>query len=297
MSRQAAPSQAATVPSRRRPSVPAVGRAARGVLANLPFVALAVLVLVAIAWPLLVPFDPLDTRAGRPLQPPSSAHWFGTDQSGRDVFSRVLAGTRISLLVGGLSALLATALGALLGTICAMAKTWIAEPIMRCLDVMLAFPAILLAVVLAATLGTGESTTVIVLAAVYTPAIARFVRALVLGELEEDYVLSARLLGTRKIRLVGYHVGANMAIPLLVYTAAIAAEAIIAEAALSYIGLGIPPPAPSWGNIINDGKGLLYSGQWWVSGFGGLAVFVAVFTLNGAANALNRRLDAGVERG
>jgi ABC-type dipeptide/oligopeptide/nickel transport system permease subunit len=168
---------------------------------------------------------------------------------------------------------------------------------MRGLDVMLAFPAILLAVVLAASLGAGTLTTIVVLTIVYTPALARFVRALVLGQLEEDYVVAARMLGTRRIRLVGYHIGVNIAVPMLVYLATVTAEAIILEAALSYIGVGIPPPAPSWGNIISDGKGLLYSGQWWISGFGGLAVFGAVLTLNASANALNRRLDAGVERG
>jgi ABC-type dipeptide/oligopeptide/nickel transport system permease subunit len=264
---------------------------------NLSLIALALIVILAVAWPLVAPYDPLDTHAGLPLEAPSGAHLFGTDQAGRDVFSRVLAGTRISFTVGGAAATLAALLGGLLGVVSAMAPRWIAEVIMRCLDVMLAFPAILLAVVLAAGLGAGMLTTIIVLSVVYTPALARFVRAAVLNQLGEDYVLAARLLGTRRIRLVGYHIGANVAVPLLVYAATVTAEAIILEAALSYIGVGISPPAPSWGNIISDGKGLLYSGQWWVSTFGGLAVLVSAMTLNGAANILNRRLEAGVERG
>jgi peptide/nickel transport system permease protein len=277
--------------------VPALRRALRQVRINLPLIALGLIVIVAIAWPLIVPYGPLETDAGPPLEPPSWSHPFGTDQAGRDVFSRVLAGTRISFTVGLSAAALSALLGALLGTTAAMARNWVGEVIMRVLDVMLAFPAILLAVVLAAALGTGMLTTIIVLAVVYTPALARFVRALVMGELQEDYVVSARLLGTRKVRLVGYHVGANVAVPLLVYAATVCAEAIIIEAALSYIGVGISPPAPSWGNIINDGKSLLYSGQWWISGFGGLAVFIAALTLNSTANNLNRRLDASVERG
>lgn len=264
---------------------------------NGPLVALALLVLLAIAWPLVVPYDPLDTHAGPALSAPSGAHPFGTDQVGRDVLSRVLAGTRISFVVGVSAAALAAAIGGLLGIVAAMAPRWIGEVVMRCLDVMLAFPAILLAVVLAAGLGAGMLTTIVVLATVYTPALARFVRALVLGQLEEDYVVAARMLGTRRIRLVGYHMGVNILVPVLVYAATVTAEAIILEAALSYIGVGINPPAPSWGNIVNDGKGLLYSGQWWISGFGGLAVFLAALTLNGSANTLNRRLDAGVERG
>jgi peptide/nickel transport system permease protein len=231
-----------------------------------------------------------------PLSPPSGAHLFGTDQVGRDVFSRVLAGTRISFVVGISAAALAVGVGALLGVVAAMAPRWIGEVVMRCLDVMLAFPAILLAVVLAAGLGSGMLTTIIVLAVVYTPALGRYVRALVLGELEEDYIVAARLLGTRRIRLVGYQIGVNILVPVVVYAATVTAEAIILEAALSYIGVGIQPPSPSWGNIINDGKDLLYSGQWWISGFGGLAVFLAALSLNGSANALNRRLDAGTER-
>ncbi|MEN3284498.1 MAG: peptide/nickel transport system ATP-binding protein [Solirubrobacteraceae bacterium] len=268
-------------------------RSARG---NAPFIALAAIVIVAVAWPLFAPYSPYDTHAGPALQAPSWAHPFGTDQAGRDVLSRVLAGARISFTVGIASAAVAAALGGLLGTVAAMAPTWLGETIMRGLDVMLAFPAILLAVVLAAAVGSGMLTTIIVLSVVYLPALARFVRALVLGELGEDYVLSARVLGTRKIRLVGYHVGANIAIPVLVYAATITAEAIILEAALSYIGVGIQPPTPSWGNLINDGKALLYSSQWWISGFAGLAVLVSALTLNSTANALNRRLDAGVER-
>lgn len=292
------PASSTTVLMPRRRAVSIVAGARKGRLReNAPLVALGIIVLVAIAWPLVAPYGPLDTHAGPALQAPSSAHLFGTDQAGRDVLSRVLAGTRISLTVGIASALLATMIGGSLGIAAAMAPRWISDVIMRCLDVMLAFPAILLAVVVAAALGTGMAMTILVIAVIFTPPLARFVRAVVIGQLEEDYVQSAKLLGTGRIRLVGYHIGVNIAIPLLVYAATVMAEAIIVEAALSYIGVGIAPPAASWGNIINDGKGLLYSGQWWISSFGGLAIFVTVIAVNASANTLNRRLDAGVERG
>lgn len=283
-------------PGQRSRSAAPASRAIAGARDNASLIALAVIALLAVAWPLVVPYDPLDTGAGPALLGPSAEHPFGTDQAGRDVLSRVVAGTRISFVVGVGSAMLAASIGGLLGIIAAMAPRWISDAILRSLDVLLAFPAILLAVVLAAALGTGMATTIIVLTVIYVPAFARFVRSLVLDELEEDYVLTARLLGTRKIRLVGYHIGANIIIAVVVYAATVTAEAIILEAGLSYIGVGIAPPAPSWGNIINDGKSFLYSGQWWISAFGGLAVFAAAFVLNAAANNLNRRLDAGVER-
>lgn len=274
----------------------ALRRLARGARANAALIALAAIALLVAAWPLVAPYDPLATGVGPPLEGPSSAHLFGTDQAGRDVFSRVLAGTRISFVVGVAAAAFAVAIGGFLGVVGAMAPKLVGGLIMRCLDVLLAFPAILLAVVLAAALGKGMLTTIIVLTVLYSPALARFVRASMLTQLGEDYVKAARLLGTGRLRLVGYQIGVNIAVPVLVYATTIAAEAIIIEAALSFIGVGIAPPAPSWGNIISDGTGFLYTGEWWISGFGGLAVFVSAFVLNAAAVSLNRRLDAGVER-
>lgn len=262
---------------------------------NLPVLGLVLLLAAATLWPLIVPYDPLDTAAGHALTPPSGSHLFGTDQSGRDVLSRVIAGSRISCIVAFGSVGLAVLGGGLLGTVAAVAPRWVGETIMRVLDVFLAFPAILLAVVIAAALGQGTLTTVVVIAIVYTPALARFSRAVVLREMSEDYVVAARLVGNGRIRLLGYHVGANVAVPLLVYAATVAADAIVLEAALSFIGIGIAQPAPSWGNIIHDGSTLLTSGQWWIGAFGGCAVFLTVLVLNSVANWLNRRLDAGVE--
>jgi ABC-type dipeptide/oligopeptide/nickel transport system permease subunit len=288
--------ETAPVPVSGRPAGTRVGRLVRGAARNLAFVAIGLLVVIAVAWPLIAPYDPIETGVGPPLAAPSSEHLFGTDQSGRDVFSRVLAGTRVSFLIGVASAGLAVILGGVLGVIAAMAPRGPSEVLMRVLDVMLAFPAILLAVVLAASLGSGTLTTLVVLAVVYTPVLARFVRANVLAQLNEDYVAAARLIETPRLRLVGYHIGANIAVPVLVFAAAIAAEAIIVEAALSFIGVGIAPPTPSWGNIISEGAGFVSTGEWWIGGFGGLAVFVAALSLNAASNNLNRRLDAGVER-
>jgi ABC-type dipeptide/oligopeptide/nickel transport system permease subunit len=259
----------------------------------LPVAVLAILLAIAVAWPLLVPYGPMDNLVAPPLRAPSSSHWFGTDQFGRDVYSRVLAGTRISLTVGLSATGLALLAGGLLGGVASVARRWMGEGIMRCLDVLLAFPGILLAVVLAAGLGSGQRTVIIVLAIVYTPAVARVARALVSAELRQDYVASARLLGSGPFRVLGYHVGVNVIAPLLAFAVTVVADAILVEAALSFIGVGIPPPNPSWGAMINEGRGFLLSGSWWPSLFPGLAVFVAVMTLNACAAALGRRLVPG----
>jgi peptide/nickel transport system permease protein len=259
----------------------------------LSVVVLGLLVCVAVAWPLIVPYGPLDNLVARPVQPPSGEHWFGTDQFGRDIFSRVLAGTRISLTVGLVATGLATLLGVILGSVASVARGWVGEAVMRCLDVLLAFPGILLAVVLAAGLGNGERTVIIVLTIVYTPAMARVARALIAAELRQDYVASAKLLGSSTRRILGYHVGANIVVPVLAYAVTIIAEVILVEAALSFIGVGIAPPTPSWGAMIAEGRSFLLSGAWWTTLFPGLAVFVTVLTLNVCATGLGRRLGTG----
>jgi len=258
-----------------------------------PLGALGLLLVIALIWPLLVPYGPLDNLIARPLRPPSGQHWFGTDQFGRDIFSRVLAGTRISLTVGLVSTGLAALLGVILGGLASVARNWLGEAVMRGLDVLLAFPGILLAVVLAAGLGSGERTVIIVLAVVYTPAMARVARALISAELRQDYVAAARLLGSSRVRILGYHVGSNIVAPMLAYAVTIVAEVILVEAALSFIGVGIPPPTPSWGAMISEGRSFLLSGDWWTTLFPGLAVFLSVLTLNACAAELGRRMTAG----
>jgi len=258
-----------------------------------PVGVLGLLLGLAVLWPLLVPYGPLENFVGRPLRPPSGEHWFGTDQFGRDIFSRVLAGTRISLTVGLVATGLAMVLGLVLGGLASVARGWLSEAMMRCLDVLLAFPGILLAVVLAAGLGSGQRTVIVVLTVVYTPAMARVARALISAELRQDYVASARLLGSSRLRILGYHVGSNIVAPMLAFAVTVVAEVILVEAALSFIGVGIPPPTPSWGAMISEGRSFLLSGDWWTTLFPGLAVFVAVLTLNACAAELGRRLAAG----
>jgi peptide/nickel transport system permease protein len=194
------------------------------------------------------------------------------------------------MMVASTTAGAALIMGGLLGAIAAGAPRWLEEVIMRVLDIGLAFPGILLAVVLAAAIGPSPSTTIIVLSVLYVPPMARVVRAAVFNEYGEDYVTAARLLGTKKIRLVGYHIGINALSPVLVYTTLIMADAVVAEAALSFIGAGIKPPTPSLGNIISDGQKVIDSGAWWVSLFPGLVLMLMVLGLNRFSEALSQRL-------
>ncbi|MFC0530318.1 ABC transporter permease [Phytohabitans kaempferiae] len=251
----------------------------------------AALLLVTVLAPLLTPYDPLQTGAGTPLTGPSADHWLGTDQSGRDVFSRVIAGSRISFVVGIAATAVALVAGAVLGGLAAWARRWVGELIMRVLDVLMAFPGILLAVVLAAAFGSGTTTSVVIFAIIYTPPFARFVRAAATRELSEEYVTFARIIGSRAHRVLGYHVGANLLVPVAVFATTVLAEVVVAEAALSFIGVGTQPPTPSWGNVISDGRAFIGSGQWWISVSGGAAVFLTVLVFNSLAAHLGRRLE------
>lgn len=254
------------------------------------FALVAALIVILAVLPALVSTSPTALGVGAPLSAPGGEHLFGTDQLGRDVATRVLHGARLSMLVAVASALAALIPGAALGAIAATGPRWLGEVIMRIMDIGLAFPGILLAIVLAAAIGPSLTTTVIVLGIVYTPSMARVVRAAVFSEYGEDYVTAARLLGTRRIRLVGYHIGVNAALPVLVYTTLIMSDAIVAEAALSFLGAGIRAPAPSWGNIIRDGQSVIDAGAWWVSLFPGLAIVITVLALNRISEALGQRL-------
>jgi ABC-type dipeptide/oligopeptide/nickel transport system permease subunit len=249
-----------------------------------------VLAVVLLILPWLYPTSPTALAVGLPLEPPSRAHPMGTDQLGRDVASRVLHGARISLTVSAAVAGLSLVLGSVLGALAAMGPRWLSEVIMRVVDIGLAFPGILLAIVLAAVLGPSLMTTVIVLTAVFTPSMARVVRAAVYTERGEDYVTSAVLIGTSMRRLIAFHISINAAAPVLAYTTMVMAYAILGEAALSFLGAGIKPPEPSWGNIIRDGHAIVQAGAWWVSLFPGLAIVGCALALNRFADALGRHL-------
>ncbi len=220
--------------------------------------------------------DALSTDAGGP----SGEHWFGTDQSGRDVFSRLVYGTRWSLTIGIGATVLALVSGALIGSIAATSGRRVDALIMRILDVVMAFPGIALAAVLVAVFGRGISVLILAIGFLNMPSVARVVRANVMAQYGEDYVAAERIIGARRHFILARHVAVNCAAPVLVFCTVMVADAIVFEASLSFIGAGIQPPDPSWGSVLADGKDLVLIGGWWATLFPGLLILITVLSLN-----------------
>ncbi|MFE8986721.1 dipeptide/oligopeptide/nickel ABC transporter permease/ATP-binding protein [Streptomyces collinus] len=242
---------------------------------------LAVVVLMALLAPLLAPHDPLDQQppAGGTGHP-SAGHWMGQDSLGRDILSRLMYGARWSLAIGLGATGLALVAGALLGAIAATSRKAVDETLMRCLDVVMAFPGIALAAVLVAVFGGGITVLICAIAFLFTPPVARVVRANVLDQYGEDYVTAERVIGARTPHIVLKHVAVNCAAPVLVFCTVQVAEAVVFEASLSFIGAGVRPPDPSWGSVIADGKNMVLTGGWWATVFPGLLMLVTVLALN-----------------
>ncbi|MFF3780919.1 dipeptide/oligopeptide/nickel ABC transporter permease/ATP-binding protein [Streptomyces sp. NPDC001933] len=250
-------------------SLPVTSRIALGVL--------IVVVLGAVFAPLFTQ-DPLTT--GTPVQAPSGAHWFGTDRAGRDVFARVVHGSRYSLVIGLGATAVALIAGALLGSVAATSRKLGDESVMRTLDVVMSFPPIALAAVLVAVFGTSVPVIIFTIAFVYTPSLARVVRANVLSQYGEDYVAAEKVIGARRGYIVLRHVAVNCMAPVMVFATVMVAEAIIFEASLSFIGAGVQDPDPSWGSVLAYGRQILLAGGWWATFFPGLALLITVLALN-----------------
>ncbi|MEV7574960.1 dipeptide/oligopeptide/nickel ABC transporter permease/ATP-binding protein [Pseudarthrobacter sp. NPDC089323] len=249
--------------------------------------ALAFLVVIAIAAlfaPVLAPHDPLETFI--PATPPGAEHLFGTDRLGRDIFSRLLYGSQSSLLIGLGAVGLAVLVGALLGSLAATSSKAVNELIMRIMDILMAFPGIALAAVLLAAFGNSVPTIIIAIAIIYTPQLARVVRANVLAQYGEDYVRAERVIGAGRFYILIKHIVRNTAAPVLVFATVMVADAIILEASLSFLGAGVQDPAPSWGNVISYGRNLVLSGGWWATTFAGLTILLTVLALNILAEGL-----------
>ncbi|MEV5855620.1 dipeptide/oligopeptide/nickel ABC transporter permease/ATP-binding protein [Streptomyces anulatus] len=250
-------------------ALPVTSRVALGVL--------VVVILGAVLAPLLTQ-DPLTT--GTPVQAPSADHWFGTDRAGRDVFARVVHGSRYSLVIGLGATAVALIAGAVLGSIAATSRKLGDESVMRTLDVVMSFPPIALAAVLVAVFGTSVPVIIFTIAFVYTPSLARVVRANVLAQYGEDYVAAEKVIGARRGYIVLRHVAVNCMAPVMVFATVMVAEAIIFEASLSFIGAGVQDPDPSWGSVLAYGRQILLAGGWWATFFPGLAILITVLALN-----------------
>ena len=265
-----------------------------GLRRNLPamvgLVILAVLVVVGVLGELVAPYDVNATEPDRMLQGPSGSHPFGTDELGRDVLTRVILAARVSLMVAGVSVRLALLIGLGIGLVAGYYRGWVDNVLMRCMDVLFAFPVLLLAVAIVAVLGTGLVTAMVAIGVVYAPIFARVTRASVLSVREQVYVKAAISIGASDGRIMRRHVLPNIAAPLIVQTSLSLAFAILSEAALSFLGLGIQPPRPSWGRMLFDGRGFVQD-AWWLGFFPGAAIFLTVLAFNVVGDALRDVLD------
>ncbi|MGW0915749.1 dipeptide/oligopeptide/nickel ABC transporter permease/ATP-binding protein [Streptomyces sp. NPDC002784] len=264
-----------------RPGIRLRGRRRLPLMSKLALCFLALVVLVAVFAPLLAPYDPLDQQP--PVDGtghPSTAYWMGQDSLGRDILSRLMYGARWSLAIGLGATGLALVAGALIGAVAATSRKAVDETLMRCLDVVMAFPGIALAAVLVAVFGGGITVLICAIAFLFTPPVARVVRANVVDQYGEDYVTAERVIGARTPHIVWRHVAVNCAAPVLVFCTVQVAEAIVFEASLSFIGAGVRPPDPSWGSVIADGKNMVLTGGWWATVFPGLVILFTVLSLN-----------------
>ncbi|GHD42273.1 ABC transporter [Streptomyces mirabilis] len=267
------------------------------VLSRIALGFLTLVVLLAVFAPLLAPHDPLDQQPQVDgTGAPSGGHWMGQDSLGRDILSRLMYGARWSLAIGLGATALALVVGALLGAIAATSRGAVDETLMRCLDVVMAFPGIALAAVLVAVFGGGITVLICAIAFLFTPSVARVVRANVLDQYGEDYVTAERVIGARTPHIVLRHVAVNCAAPVLVFCTVQVAEAIVFEASLSFIGAGVRPPDPSWGSVIADGKNMVLTGGWWATVFPGLLMLITVLSLNILSEGVSDAWAAPVAR-
>ncbi|KWX22348.1 ABC transporter permease [Mycolicibacterium wolinskyi] len=253
-------------------------------------VVLLAVIVVALTAQWIIPFGVNDIDVPNALQAPSGSHWFGTDELGRDVFSRVLVAVQASLRVAVVSVALAAVIGVTIGVVAGYRGGWLDTIVMRVVDVMFAFPVLLLALAIVAILGPGITTTMLAIGIVYTPIFARVARASTLGVRVEPFVAVSRTMGTGSSYILTRHILPNIAGPLIVQLSLSLAFAILAEASLSFLGLGIQPPQPSLGRMIFDAQGFVTL-AWWMAVFPGAAIFVTVLAFNLFGDGLRDVLD------
>ncbi|MCW5750380.1 MAG: ABC transporter permease [Alphaproteobacteria bacterium] len=255
-----------------------------------PAVLLAIIVLSALLADILAPHDPNKQNLANFLSPPSAEHWMGTDALGRDVMSRMMYGARISLLVGVSSVGLALLIGVVLGITSAMVGGWIGEAIMRLTDLLLTLPPVLIALAVAATVGPSLPNVIMVIALLYWAQFARMVRGEALSIRERDYVQAAYAIGCGNTRLLWKHILPNLVNTVIVLATLQIAGAILLESTLSFLGVGVPPPTPTWGTMVADGRPYVELG-WWMVTFPGLGIMVAVLSINLLGDVLRDKLD------
>lgn len=252
---------------------------------------LLLLAVLALFAPFIAPYSPLRQNLSEDLIPYSADHPLGTDKLGRDILSRVLHGGRISLLVGIATVSLSLLIGLFLGSLSGFFGGWIDQLLMRLVDILVAFPGILLAIAFTAVLGPGLDHVVIALCLIGWTSYARLVRGEILALREREFVQAARALGCDPKRIILRHLLPNLLPPLLIQSTFGLAAAIVAEGSLSFLGLGVEPPAPSWGSMLNDGRQFLLVAPH-LTTYPGLAIMLTVLALNLVGDALQERLDS-----
>jgi peptide/nickel transport system permease protein len=263
-------------------------RRRRGAMLGLAVVLMFVLLAVFAPW--IAPMDPIATSWSAIRKAPSAAHWFGTDDIGRDVLSRVIWGTRASLLAGVVSVSISLMLGVPIGLAAGFLGGWTDSLISRITDAFLACPFLILAIALAAFLGPNLTNAMIAIGVSATPVFVRLTRAQVINIRVEDYVEAARAVGNSPLRIALRHVMPNIAAPLIVQATLAIAAAVIAEASLSFLGLGQQPPAPSWGSMLNTAKNFVDNAPW-MAVWPGLSIFLLVLSFNLLGDGLRDALD------
>jgi peptide/nickel transport system permease protein len=248
------------------------------------------LLLMALLAPLIAPYDPYAINVRERLLPPSVAHPFGTDDLGRDLFSRVIYGARTTIQTGVVVVLIAASLGSLIGLISGYYGGYVDLIIMRVIDIMLAFPYILLALAIVATLGPSLQNALIAIGLAYVPGWARFVRGNVLTIGKQEYVTAALATGTRARRIIGRHILPNVLSSIIVLASLDFPAAVLSTAALSYVGLGAQPPTAEWGSLLTGARSYMRTAPWSVN-FPGLAIFITMLGFNLLGNALRDTLD------
>ncbi|RAR43067.1 ABC transporter permease [Paenibacillus sp. MDMC362] len=252
------------------------------------------LVILALIGPLFTTYGPYDMKVVDRLTPPGAEHWLGTDEFGRDLLTRLLFGARVSISVGLVVALLSSALGLVIGVYATYYKT-LDHILMRICDGLIAIPGILLAIALMAALGASAINVITALTIVFTPNIARVVRSAALVVREQTYIEAMHVQGASATRIIWQHIVPNVLSPLLVQATFVFAEAIISEAALSFLGAGIPAPEASWGNILQASKLVIYK-AWWMVVFPGATLVLSVLSLNLLGDGLRDLLDPRVKQ-
>jgi peptide/nickel transport system permease protein len=281
----------------RSPGGMALRRFLRHRLALFGIAVIAIIALVSILAPVIAPADPLKVDLAFFRKPPSSVHWLGTDSAGRDVLSRLIYAGQVSLTVGLVAALMSSSIGLVLGSIAGIYGGWVDATIMRLTDVVLSFPALVVIITVVALVGPSVFTVVLGIGLFFWPTACRIVRGLALSLREQDFILAARALGATEVQLIARHLIPSVLSPLTVTATFAVAQAILLEAALSFLGLGVRPPQPSWGNMLSDAQSLtiLESMPWlWLPP--GLAIAVTVLAINFIGDGLRDALDPRQQR-